>query len=452
MNICTLTDSYKFTHHSQYPKGTEAVYSYFESRTGAQFDETVFFGLQYLIKKHLVGQVVTQAKIDAAASLADAHVGPGIFNREGWEHILNVHDGYLPIRIRAVAEGTPVPTNNVLMTVENTDPYCFWLTNHLETVLTHVWYSSTVATLSRHVKKMIKKYLTQTAMSNAGLDFMLHDFGFRGTSSVESAGIGGLGHLVNFQGTDTLRAIETGMEYYNSGVCAFSVPATEHSVMTSNGPEGEEAIVAQLLENHPTGLLSVVGDSYDIFDFASVVMGETFKEAILARDGVFVIRPDSGDPITTVLKLLMILGEKFGYETNDKGFKVLNPKVRIIWGDGLDYTMIEGILFATTKEGWSAENLVFGMGGGLLQKINRDTQRFAFKCSAQQRDGGWHDVWKDPIDKSKASKRGRLQLVDVAGYQTAPDNGQGGLLRTVFLDGEMHNITDFESIRARAAI
>jgi nicotinamide phosphoribosyltransferase len=373
-----------------------------------------------------------------------------------WEHILKKHDGRLPVRIKAVPEGAVVPVSNVMMTVENTDPACFALTNHLETLLSQMWYPCTVATLSRKVKEMIKKFLDQTAESDKGLPFMLHDFGYRGVSSVEGAGIGGMAHLVNFMGTDTIRAIEYAMEFYGADVCAFSVPATEHSVMTALGPEGEAKVFERLVNEYPTGILSVVSDSYDIFRACSDIIGTKLKDKILARDGVFVVRPDSGDPVSTVLRILDILGEKMGMTVNAKGCKVLNPKVRVLWGDGLDYDKIYDIFHAMRNAEWSAENIAtMGMGGGLLQKVNRDTQRFAFKCSAQKRDGVWHDIYKDPTDKSKASKKGRLALYKTAtGYHTATATNfnDQDVLETVFEDGVLKRDMTFDEVRKNAAL
>jgi len=456
-NIIQTTDSYKLAHWQQYQPDTETVYSYFEAREGAEFDSTVFFGLQYLLKEYLEGMVVTQTKIDDAELLVEQHLGSkDLFNRKMWEHIWFAHDGKLPIRIKAVPEGTVVPVGNVMMTVENTCPHCAPLTNHLETLLCHVWHACTVATLSREVKKMISVFTEKTADNDGALDFMLHDFGFRGVSSVEAAAIGGLAHLINFKGTDTVAALVAAQEYYgHEGAAGFSVPATEHSVMTSLGPDGEERIIGQLLEAYPTGILSVVSDSFDIYNTVENIIGGTYREQILERDGVFVVRPDSGDPVETVLRLLAILWEKFGGSLNSKGYRVINPKVKVLWGDGLDKQKIEEILVAITDAGWSVENIAtFGMGGGLLQKINRDTQRFAFKCSAQKRDGTWYDIYKDPIDGSKASKRGRLKLLrGVHGFSTVQqDRGGEDQLVTVFENGEITKEWNFEGIRVRAQL
>jgi len=461
-NIVTLTDSYKMHHWGMYPENTEVVYSYWEARKGAKWNETVFFGLQYFIKEYLEGVVVTREGIDQARMLATAHFGTDAnFNGDMWEHILKEHDGKLPIRIKAVPEGTPVPINNVMLTIENTDPKCAPLTNHLETLLCQMWAASTCATLSRETKKTIKKYLDQTAESDAGLGFMLHDFGFRGVSSVESAGVEGAGHLLNFLGTDTVKAMETAMEYYNAPLdgLAYSVPATEHSVMTAMGRDGEEEIVGRLLKQYPAGILSLVADSYDVYNFAENILGGVYKDEILARDGVVVCRPDSGDPDEVVAKLLDILADKFGATTNAKGYKVLNPKIRVLWGDGIDIVGIRSILATMKFRGYSAENIVFGMGGGLLQKINRDTQRFAFKSSAQKRDGVWYDIFKDPLEGGKSSKRGRLKLEkgpDGEFYTTRqddfPHDHNEDYLETVFENGELVKEYTFEQARKNAEL
>jgi nicotinamide phosphoribosyltransferase len=461
-NICLTTDSYKLNHWNQYPAGTEKVYSYFECRKGAKFAETPFFGLQYIIKNHLEGVVVTREKIENAAKLCKAHFGSEkYFNREGWEYILNSYGGKLPVVIKAVEEGTVVPINNVLMTIENTDNKCFWLTNYLETVLSQVWYSTTVAALSREVKVNIKEYFDLT--SDGGLlNFGLHDFGFRGASSWESAGIGGAAHLINFLGTDTVVAMEVAVNYYNADLngLAFSVAATEHSVMTALGKNGEEQVVENLLNEYPTGILSVVSDSYDIYNFVSNIVGTKFKDRILDRDGVFVVRPDSITPTHPTPEEEMVwimenLWANIGGTINNKGYKVINPKVRVLWGDGIDIDGIKKILYAVTKAGFATENIAcFGMGGGLLQKVNRDTQRCAFKCSAQYRDGQWYDIQKNPKDVSKASKKGKLKLIKVDGeFETVGENDPGeDYLKVVFYDGVLLNEVDFATIRKNAAL
>jgi len=435
------------------PEGTEYVYSYMEARKGATFNNTVFFGLQYLLKEYFTGSVLTAGKIQQAQAVIDTHLGPGAFNREGWENMLDKHQGMLPVRIKAVPEGTPISIDNIMMSVQNTDTESPWLTGYIETVLTHLWYASTVATLSRECKKMMKNYLNNTSENMERLDFMLHDFGFRGVSSVESAGSGGAGHLVNFQGTDTIQALEFAMEYYNAPVCAYSVPATEHSIMTALGEAGEMEMMGSLLDKYPEGILSVVIDSYDYIKFIENTH-KAYGNKIMTGKCKVVFRPDSGEPVRTSLKVVELLAEKFGSYKNSKGYKALHPNIGVLWGDGIDKEGINHILDTLKSYGWSSDCIVFGMGGGLLQKVNRDTQRFAFKSSAQRRKGIWHDIWKDPVDKSKVSKRGKLKLIkEGKTFRTVSQQTSGeDLLEVVFENGELKRDMSFDEVRENAKL
>lgn len=459
-NLILRSDSYKFTHWKQYPPGTQQVYSYFESR-GGRWHDIVFFGLQYYLKRYLAGPVISPAMIDAAQQMIGLHLGdPSLFNRQGWEHICRAHGGRLPVVIRAVPEGTVVPSHNVLMTIENTDPACYWLPNYLETLLVQVWYGSTVATQSREMRNLILKYLHRTG--DPGLiAFKLHDFGFRGVSSVETAGLGGAAHLVSFSGTDTFEAIMVARDYYGEPMAGFSIPAAEHSTITSWGREHEVDAMRNMLDQYPRGTVAVVSDSFDIFEACGHLWGEILREKVLARDGCVVIRPDSGDPPAVLasgtLNVLGILAERFGYTVNAKGYKVLNPHVRVIQGDQVDFHMLDRILYAMQKAGFSADNIAFGSGGGLLQKLNRDTLKFAFKCAAVVIDGQEHEVYKRPVtDLEKQSKSGRMKLVRVEGpgqpsYRTvkAHEPGEDQLV-DVFRDGKLWHDWTFSEIRQRA--
>jgi len=453
-NLLLLTDSYKVSHHRQYPPGTEVVYSYFESR-GGRFDEVVFFGLQYYLERYLAGPVVRREHVDAAESfLAEHFRRSDVFNRAGWEHIVRVHGGRLPVSIRAVPEGTVVPVHNVLLTVENTDPACFWLTNYLETLLVQLWYGCTVATLSRAMKRLILSFLERTGDPSV-VDFKLHDFGFRGVSSVESAAVGGAAHLVNFLGSDTLVAAVLARRFYGAEMAGFSIPAAEHSTQTAWGRDHELDAYRNMLAQFPTGTVAVVSDSYDILHACRDLWGGALRDAVLARPGTLVIRPDSGDPATTVLAVMTTLGERFGSSTNAKGYRLLPPQVRVIQGDGVDYDQAERVLAALAEHGWSADNITFGMGGALLQKLHRDIEQFALKCSAVVVDGVARDVYKAPRgEPAKASKRGRLSLVrDADGYRTVRQGEAGpDLLQEVFRDGEILVRHAWADIRARAAV
>lgn len=449
-NIMLLVDSYKHSHHKQYPAGTEYVRSYYESREGAKFDRTLFFGLQYYIEQYLDGHVVTKEKIDEAEEVVTLHMG-NHFNRAGWEHILNHHHGRLPVEIKAVPEGMLVPTSNVMMTVENTDPQCYWLTNFLETLLVNVWYPNVVATQSYEMRRIVEHYLDLTGDDTA--DFKVHDFGVRGVSCPEQAAIGGAAHLVNFKGTDNLPAVQLLRKFYGEQMGGFSIPASEHSTITSWGKEHEVDAMRNMLEQYPDGLVACVSDSFNIWAACEKLWGETLKDKILARDGVLVVRPDSGVPHITVLKVLEILWKQFGGIVNPKGYKVLDPHVRIIQGDGIDLEELKKILFQMSINQWSADNIAFGSGGGLLQKVNRDTQRNAFKCSQVVVNGTERAVFKDPItDLGKVSKQGRLKLVydEFGKLSTVPYDAVGvDILQTVFFNG-IHKVTTFDKVRAEA--
>jgi len=442
----------------QYPAGTTGVYSYIESR-GGRYDRTVFFGLQAFIKEYLLSPI-TQVDIDTADEILTAHGEP--FNRAGWQYILDKHNGYLPVVIRAVPEGTVVPVKNVLATIENTDPECFWLTTWLETALLRaIWYPTTVATQSWKIRELILDFLERTGDASL-IDFKLHDFGARGVSSLESAAIGGAAHLVNFMGSDTISGVVYAREFYNAGVAGFSIPAAEHSTITSWGRDNEVKAYANMVAQFakPGSIVAVVSDSYDVYNAASKLWGEELRQQVIDSGATVVIRPDSGDPVEVNRRLIEILGEKFGYTTNAKGFKVLN-NVRLIQGDGVNELTIRSILGAFMANGWSADNIAFGMGGALLQQVDRDTQKFAMKCSSAQINGTWVDVQKDPVtDSGKKSKAGRVTLWTSGGeFQSGVDQPKGwtdkGLgwveaLEVVYRDGKLIQEISFNEVRANA--
>lgn len=448
-NIILNSDSYKYSQFNQYPEGTEVVYSYIESR-GGKWDSTVFFGLQMFIKEYLT-KPVTMEDIDEAEAIILAHGEP--FNRAGWEYIVREHGGRLPVEIRAVPEGTLVPNRNVLVTIENTDPNCYWLTSFLETALLRaVWYPTTVATNSYESKKIILKYLEETG-DPAGLLFKLHDFGFRGVSSFESAGVGGAAHLVNFMGTDTVAGLLYARKYYGADMAGFSIPAMEHSTVTSWGRENEVEAYRNMLNQYakPGAILAAVSDSYDIYN-ACRIWGTELKQQIVDSGAILVVRPDSGDPVEVVTQCLKILDTHFGSVVNEKGYKVLN-NVRVIQGDGINQATIANILAATKAAGFSADNLAFGQGGALLQEVNRDTLKFAMKCSAARINGKWVNVFKDPVtDPGKKSKLGRVTLFknfDGEFYSGVQD-WMTDELKTVFLNGKLETEYTFDEVRANA--
>lgn len=407
-------DSYKASHWEQLAPGTTGMYSYIESR-GGRFDRTLFFGLQMWLKDI---RPITLEDINEAEKFFAVHGEP--FNREGWMYILNEYGGNLPLRIKAVKEGTVLPTHNVMVTVSSTDWKCAWLVNYVETgILRAVWYATTVATVSWHAKQIIKAAMEKSSDSLDGLAFKLHDFGARGVSSGESAQVGGAAHLVNFMGSDTVEGILAANYYYNSDMAAFSIPAMEHSTVTSWGKENEEKSFDNFLIKFakPGAIIAAVSDSYDLWNAVDNIWGVNLKEKLLNSGAILVVRPDSGDPLTIPVQTVERLGVKFGYTVNTKGFKVLCPSVRVIQGDGITIDSIPVILDNLLSAGWSADNLAFGMGGGLLQQVNRDTQKFAMKASATHVNNGlWIPFKKDPItDSGKLSKEGRFALINVDG-------------------------------------
>lgn len=453
--IIGQTDSYKITHWLQYPPGTKTIISYLESR-GGLFDETVMSGTNFLLKKFFVGQVFDAQCIENAEILFRKHFGKDLFNRAGWESLLKKYGGRLPVSIKAVPEGTVINTHNVLMTIQNTDPEFFWLTNYLETLAVKMWYPISVATQSREIKKVIKKYLTDTADNLDGLNFKLHDFGYRGVI-FGGEDIGGAAHLTSFWGTDTVPALECVSKFYNADVVGFSIPASEHSTITSWGRENEKEAYQNMLTQYPDGLVACVSDSYDIYHACRQIWGTDLKEEVLKRNGTLIIRPDSGKPETVILNVLEICGERFGFTVNSKGYKILDPHIRIIQGDGVNYDSIKLIFGQMKAKGWSADNIAFGMGGALLQNLNRDTQKFAFKCSAIDINDERRDVYKDPAtDVGKRSKKGILHLVKEANgeYRTYEQDqlpaGAKDELVEVFRDGEILVDENFEMIRKRA--
>jgi len=461
MNVIKASDSYKWSHYLQYPEGTKFVSSYIEARKAnpkeIRTDKVVFFGLRPFITKYLMDSTFMRRDIDLAERVAKMHGVP--FNREGWQYILSEYDGRLPLEIEAIPEGSVVDIGTPLVQIRNTDPKVPWLTSYMETaMLRAIWYPTTVATLSYSIKKMMKRYWDESVSEDAlgGLDFALHDFGARGVSSSESAELGGMAHLLSFNGTDTVEALYACDRWYpevkitgkTSGrwepfdvdyVAGYSVPAAEHSTITSWGKDYETDAYANMIEQFggEGKIYSVVIDSYDTMNAVDTILGDYLHDKILDRGGRFVVRPDSGDPVVIIPGILTSLGNHFGYTTNDKGYKVLHPSIRIIQGDGVNYFSIDEILDTVTRKGWSAENLVFGMGGAMLQKVNRDTLSFAMKCNAISYDtiDSWEPVSKNPTtDKSKASKAGRIVNDD---------------LRVAYDSGLIFNLPSFSSLQQK---
>jgi nicotinamide phosphoribosyltransferase len=444
-NPILLADSYKVGHWKQYPEGTTKVVSYIESR-GGKYNEVVVSGIQAMIKKYFL-RAITKQDVDEAEAYWTAH---GVmFNRAGWDYIVEVHGGRLPLSIKAAPEGMVIPYKQAIVVVENTDPNCFWLTSFFETIILRgVWYGSTVASRAHKMKAIIKHYLEKTGTPEA-IAFKLHDFGMRGVSSGESSEISGVAHLsVGFMGTDNSEGILGSFKYYNQKTMpGFSVNASEHSTMTILGREGEMAQVARMLNEFakPNAIVSMVLDGYDIFN-AVKELGTTFKQQIIdSGAAAIVIRPDSGDPIAVNLQLLRDLEKYFGSTKNAKGYSVINHNVRLLQGDGIKEETIDLILSTALVHGYSADNFAtFGCGGYLLQAMDRDTNKWAMKASYAIVEGKEIDVYKDPVtDPGKTSKKGRITLVqDESGNfvtRRVKDvlAGDAEILREVYRDGSL---------------
>ena len=402
-NPLLSVDSYKLSHYKQYPPNTNHIYSYIEARSGT--DEIVVYGINEFIQQ--INQGLTYGNVSDLEVLAKDHGVP--FNTGGWEALLEKYQytHQFPLLIRGVLEGSVVKVGTPVLTIVNTDPEFPWLTSFFETLaLRCVWYPSTVATISRECKKVIAKGLMETG-DPMTIDFKLHDFGARGASSGETAAFGGAGHLINFLGTDNIEAVRYVSENHTcSSIPGLSIPATEHSTVTSWGRSHEKDMYEAFIVNNlgEGKIAACVSDSYNIWE--ALEMWKSLEPLILKTGGTLVIRPDSGDPVETPVAVVDHLLKLFGYTLNSKGYKVLPDHIRVIQGDGIDKVSIGEIIGKLTDLGISTDNIAFGMGGGLLQHCDRDTYGWAMKCSAAHVDGEWIDVYKDPIAGGKTSKRG----------------------------------------------
>ena len=462
-NPIMQSDSYKWSHYLAFPSNVTGMFSYIEARTGGRHI-IVPFGLQMFIEKYLTEQV-TMEHINEAEAFAQAHGEP--FNRAGWEKVVTQYNGFLPVTIRAVPEGTPVRSGNAIVTIECTDPDLFWLSSYLETALQRgVWYPTTIASMDYEIKREIKRFYEISGADMGLLPFALHDFGARGVTGAEQAEIGGAAHLVNFMGSDTIEGVRAANFYYKSPMAAFSVPATEHSVQcafslrdTKGG--GDLEYLRHQIKNlaKPGGIVSIVIDGYDVYRAAELLCTE-LKNDIIASGAKVVFRPDSGDMMEVVPRILRLQEMAFGTTLTSKGYKKINH-VGIIQGDGVDHMSIKTLLGNIMAMGYSADCVIFGSGGALLQKVNRDTYRWAQKASAVLVDGQWIGISKNPItDPGKVSKKGRLTLIrsKVTGeYMTACiDNGLsdefGDVMQVVYENGVVFNKTTLDEIRERAAI
>lgn len=455
-NLIIDTDFYKLTHHLGYPENLTNIYMYGESRIGSKYPRVCFFSLSMIIQDHFL-QSVTNEMIEEAAEESYLTSGTGkYFNREVWERVRDL--GYLPIKIKAVPEGTVVDINNVLFTIESTKDWFAKTANGLESTLMHVWYPTTIATRAMHIKEGIKPIFAKSSdIGDLILPFAVNDFGYRGATGHEAAARGGAAFLTHFVGSDNMAANRALKDYYGYKGRIQSVWATEHSVATSFGLKFEnemEYLRHQLTHADPDQIISVVIDSNDSDSFIKEVVGsQEMVERIKARKGRVVFRPDSGDPLRNVVKYSDMLGSLLGFDINSKGYKVIKHNVGLLQGDGMDEITIPALYNDYIKTDWAADNFITGSGGGLLQvDANRDTQRFAIKASYGEMNGIPFDIKKTPkTDLTKASKSGKLKLhtphmtFSSSNESPAMFESYHDIMSTVYEDGKFYP-TKFETI------
>lgn len=463
ISVVLDTDSYKSSHFGQYPPDATAVSCYGAARKygGPPVepgpgvlppDGVLWFGLRAVIASALAQ--VLDGDVDKAEEVFTLHGMP--FNRSGWLRAVSRFDGGLPLTVSALPEGSYVPLGIPLYRVDSVDdPDLMFLASYVETALLRCWYPTSVATRGFRLKSVIGHWLDRTG-DPSGLPFKLHDFGSRGASSSETAGIGGMAHLVNFLGTDTVAGMVFADRFYDAGpACGYSIPASEHGTMSSWGPDQELDAFRNMLARYarPGALFACVSDTYDFWD--AVDRKWPSLAADLERSGAtLVIRPDSGDPAKVVPEALRRLAKSFPPSVNGKGYLALPPCVRLIQGDGISEASVPRILAAVCEAGFSADNVAFGMGGELLQNLTRDTWSFAQKVSAVKRSGLWRDAFKSPVDDpGKKSLGGRLSVVSKNGclaVSTDAFNTPADRLVPVYRDGRLLPGDNFQAIRQRA--
>lgn len=483
-----LCDGYKLDHRRQYPDNTTNVYSNFTPRKGRFADDhgVVAFGFQYMLQRffmdHADDTFFGRWKDDVVSEyrqFLDEYLGP---NTITVDHIADLWDvGYLPLEFRAVPEGTFVPYGVPILTVENTLPEFAWLTNYFETLISSVlWQPISSATTARKYFHILNEANIRTAGADGALftPWQGHDFSFRGMAGPEAAALSGAGHLLYFTGTDTIPAIPLLKEYYAAeGLIGGSVAATEHSVMSAGGKADEIETMRRLLALYPTGILSVVSDTWDLWKVCVDIVPK-LKREILARDGKLVIRPDSGDPELILCGnpnadagsfaergVVQLLADVFGTTKNAQGYKVLDPHIGVIYGDSITTERATAIIKNLERQGFASTNVVFGIGSFTYQFNTRDTHGFAMKATAATVDGVERELWKKPItdDGTKFSARGRLAVLrewdgtsDTLVLQDGLNKLEwesfdvSTLLQPIWRDGDFVRTTTLDEIRKRA--
>ena len=483
INPLMLIDFYKADHRRQYPEGTELVYSNFTPRKSRQEgnDKLVFFGLQYLVKEYLVKQW-NEGFFSLPKEKVLADYKRRMDNALGKdsipiEHIAELYDlGYLPLVVKGLPEGTIVSSKIPVVTVYNTHSKFFWLTNYLESLMsTILWKPATSATTAFQYRKVFNEFAKNT-VSDTDIDFVYwqgHDFSFRGMSGIEDACMSAAGHLLSFYGTDTVPAIDFHELYYNANsdneLVGGSVPATEHSVMCMGTKDNEIATFERLIEKiYPAGIVSIVSDTWDFWKVITEFLPQ-LKTKILARNGKVVIRPDSGDPVKIIVGdkdatpgspeykgAIECMWEVFGGTTTDKGYKLLDSHIGLIYGDSITLQRQKEILNGLKEKGFASFNVVLGIGSYTYEYVTRDTYGFAMKATYGEVNGEARNIFKDPKtdDGTKKSAKGLMQVTEVNGTlimkdQCSWEEEKQGLLQTVFENGKIVNEQSLSEIRGR---
>lgn len=470
-----MKDGYKADHRRQYPEGTEYIYANFTPRATRVEDceAVVVFGIKYMLQKFFVEEFQNtffnrpkDEVLKEYQGTMDSYLGPGMITTE---HLGELHDlGYLPLHVKALPEGTRCPLRVPFLTIVNTDPKFFWLTNMLETMIsTTLWHPITSATTADRYRQLFDKFAVETGAAPEFVPFQGHDFSMRGMCGVEAATVSAAAHLTSFTGSDTIPAIPWVKQYYGSeGLIAASVPATEHSVMCLGEKDTEIETFKRLINKiYPSGIVSIVSDTWDFWQVVTEFL-PMMKKDIMNRDGKVVIRPDSGDPVKIICGdpdypmsspegkgLIECLWDTFGGTVNDKGYKVLDPHIGAIYGDSITYERAEDILTLLEEGGFSSENIVFGIGSFTYQYVTRDTHCFAVKATMGIVNGEPRAIFKDPKTDTgmKKSAKGLLHVTeDLELIDNCTELEEAaGALKTVFLDGSIEKFTTFEEIRAR---
>lgn len=506
INPLLLTDGYKTGHHLQYPEGTTLVYSNFTPRSNRYApkgcDKVVSFGQQMAIMQlHEIFQKEFFSKPkDEVCGEIKKELSLYLNTDYDVTHFEKLHDlGYLPIHVKVIEEGTLVPIKVPVLTIYNTHPEFYWVTNYLETILSNLmWKPMTSATIAHEYRKVLTKWQEKTDKERSWfLDWQGHDFSMRGMDSIDATISSGLGHLTSFSGTDSLPAIHGARKYYGeTEFIGGSVPATEHSVMCAGGKEDEIDTFRRLLKTYPTGIISVVSDTWDLWKVCTEHV-VTLKEEILSRDGKLVIRPDSGNPVDIIcgeisnpdvkptladgyhpkhIGVIELLWNVFGGTINEQGYKVLDPHIGAIYGDSITIERADEICARLEAKGFASTNIVLGIGSFTYQYNTRDTFGFAMKATyveikhwdvATERLNGtmgknanpeWvegREIFKNPItdDGTKKSATGLLsvvsvddeiRLVDRVNWETESNNS---MLKTLYVDGQFKNTKTLTEIR-----